>query len=174
MTQQKKSFRCYASHSFIHCVDIVVVVILDFVFLYNSQSPKRRWGGRKEWTTTFLDGLGLAVMMAGGGREEEGEVQRKREPNNWGIIRVGPLLPYAAGKTQVSHTHWGFYGHTLGWYYFTYYLLCSWDWLMTWVAISFVYVCMCFFLSLSLSSFSTLHVVFLSFLLEFCTLFCVC
>jgi hypothetical protein len=26
-------------HSFIHCVDIVVVIILDFVFLYNSQSP---------------------------------------------------------------------------------------------------------------------------------------
>jgi hypothetical protein len=99
-----------------------------------------------------LDGLGLAVMMAGGGREEEGEVQRKREPNNWGIIRVGPLLPYAAGKTQVSsHPFGDFYGHTLGWYYFTYYLLCSWDWLMTWVAIL---LCMCACVSLSLSSFS--------------------
>jgi hypothetical protein len=27
-------------------------------------------GGKKEWTTTFLDGLGLAVMMAGGRRRE--------------------------------------------------------------------------------------------------------
>jgi len=52
-------------HSFIHCV-VDIVVVLDFVFLYNSQSPK---GVRKGWTT-ILDGLGLAVMMAGGGREE--------------------------------------------------------------------------------------------------------
>jgi hypothetical protein len=58
-------------HSFIHCVVdiVVVVVVLDFVFLYNSQSPK---GVRKGWTT-ILDGLGLAVMMAGGGREEGGQ-----------------------------------------------------------------------------------------------------
>jgi len=53
-------------HSFIHCVVDIVVVVLDFVFLYNSQSPK---GVRKGWTT-ILDGLGLAAMMAGGGREE--------------------------------------------------------------------------------------------------------
>jgi len=38
----------------------------------------RRGGGRKGWTTFFLDGLGLAVIMAGGGGR--GRCKEKENP----------------------------------------------------------------------------------------------
>jgi hypothetical protein len=102
-------------------------------------------------------------------------VQRKREPNNWGIIRVRPLLPYAAGKTQVSsHPFGDFMGTHLG--HTILLITCCVVGIDWWHGLLFFCVCVHVFfsLSLSLSSFFTLDVVFLSFLLEACTLFCMC
>jgi hypothetical protein len=77
---------------------------------------------------------------------------------------VGPLLPYAAGKTQVSHPLGISWAHT--WVILFYLLLYSF------VCVC-VCVCVCVFLFCR-GGFLTLDVVFLSFLLEACTLFCVC
>ncbi len=150
----KKSFRCYASHSFIYslcwyCCCYFGLCFWTFFYLYIIPNHQRGEGGggrgEERVDHIFFGWVGLSCYN--GRRRREGEVQRKREPNNWGIIRVGPLLPYAAGKAQVSHPLgillWA---HTcLGWYYFTSYLLCSWELIYDMGCFSFVCLCVFFF-----------------------------